>query len=549
MKKLLSLVLVTFMAMSMFVITAQAETCYPLASSYFEVVGDWDFDEATAADTLTIVEQTDDGTVSFANGGITFTEQEGGKFPSYTFAENQTANPTVSDWVYYEYTADFRGAKGIDGTRFYVQGISGTSYKNLAYIGINDKDISFAYVNGTDYKGYVIDAIDVPDMYTAERTKFGYLINLSEKRYIGIVNDVVACDITLADDINNRTLPMRGATYVQPSYAVPAEATYTLYDYKMCTVKKPYTYESKASLTSISPSGTAGTFTTDTTDGFKVTMTSEAGLPSFEIPKLLNTTGAVNTSAFCQKLVINTGGLGTNGYYLKYRSASSASNAGGLAGVTAYRDKIILHRAGYSDTYTYTIPASKIGQDIEVAAVFEKDLGNVYWYIDKEHQVTFALGGTRKGWGQMYGATTQVSALTDNTNAVAGDYFIVKEYSLYSSLDGSELLIPENNGALTANVSYNADSVATAGDTIQATVSLNQSGNNFWGSASTVIIASYAENGSLYDFEKVDAAKVQGGSSTTVTKTVDVTANGQVRVFLWDDMKTLVPVETFSPLQ
>lgn len=562
MKKLLSLVLVTFMAMSMFVITASADDgFYPVDAGTFQLIGDWDFEEATIAENLTIPEQTDGGTVTYANGGITFNEVEGGILPAVEFLSSKmTATPIASDYVYYEFTVDFREAAEFGDFRLTIYN---SQPRDTGFIGISSDTISF---RGRTSSGALLEVGAVDYVVTDEEslTKIGMLVNLSEKYYAGYINGEMVCEQTFTD-YTMRTGYLTGSVqFTNMNTPAGADNKITFYDYKFYkgvtpdpvypyTKVKSWDMAADATVTG----GTDGTYTTTTTDGLNIAMTADGAFPSVTLAAK-NPGGTFTTDMYYYEFVLNSGSLKTGAYTITFTGkAGSASKT--FYTVDVYKDQLFLKRGNSGWSTTVDIPAEIQGTDMKFGILIDQNDPNGgydnsgypkgYSYVYLNRELVAKCGNNDRS---KYHPFAQAITIADNATVTktAGEAIVIKSLDVYWCAETAviqESIIP-TEGAFSATASYNVDSIAAADGQVTATVTLTKEGNAGWYNKDVVFVASYAANGSLLEVVKADGF-VKGGQTTTITKTVKTEVGGQVRVFLWDDMKTLVPVETFSPLQ
>lgn len=560
MKKLLSLVLVTFMAMSMFVITASAEDGFnPADYSAFGVIGDWDFAKATAEENFTITSNGAE-TVTYVDGGVNIAVADGGTFPAITLENKETVSPTTSDWVYYELEVDLRNTVNNPQKlrwNFYGLRSSDNTDRTIGFLTFGDGRVAFNGMNATG-SAIPIKEVLVPEQLTDEKTKIGYLVNISKKRYIGTINGELVMDYTLNSSQTIRNAAPRGNVKTSSNNGKIKGDDYsiTIYDFKMSIpVDKYYTQKVNWNVMSSSDctvtGGTSGTYTTSTTDGFKVEMTAEAALPTIKLAGKLPS-NVTQYDSFYYEFVINTSGLSdTTSYQLVVYSSNSGTQKMGYMNIS--KSTISCYMGNNTAKKVYTIPEADAGKDITIGMWFDTNdptnsSGNksMYFYINRELFDSGTCSG-RTGYAPYSNRGITITDLDTATSKPVGEYFVIKSAKLYSMDDSYSKTVIPADGEFTASVNYNVDTVTDG--TATATVSLEKAGHESWNTDSAVVVASYAADGSLVDIEIVKSVVVKGGTSRTIEKTVKTEANGQVRVFLWDDMNTLVPVETFSPLQ
>ncbi len=558
MKKLLSLFVVAIMAMSMCVITASADGFYPVDGGTFSVIGDWDFEEATIAENLFIPDDGN-GTVTYADGGVTFTETAGGKLPGIQFLPSKvTSAPAIADYVYYEFTMDLREVSQYNAFRFNLINSQATR-KIAGYINLGPEYIGFYCVNKGG-SGKEIGTVDYTVAADESKTKIGMLVNLSQKYYAAYINGEMVCEKTFSDQ-EMRTGYMTGDAEFASLAELSGDYAITIYDYKFYKgsdkSELPYTKIAARDLSTTTVSGgTEGTYTFSNTDGINLTMTADAEMPEITLPGL--NLGKGDNDTYYYEFVVNSGNLSdTSGYVIALWSSDRT-----FFGIGVAKNTLTFARGNGADEKTYTIPADKIGKDIKIGLVIDQNdpdntsnKGRTYVYIDREYfwktgnndrntRHPFAQKIVVAAYAPQYDSTTK----NDNRNLLdttqtTGDQIVVKSLDIYHYAEGAEpVVIPAKpeEGAFSASAFYTANAGA-----VTANVTLTKAGNAGWYNKDTVIVASYAANGALIDFQKVDG-KVKGGATETISLTVNAQAGGKVRAFLWDDMNTLVPTATFD---
>ncbi len=546
MKKLLSLFVVAIMAMSMCVITASADDgFYPVDAGTFQVLGDWDFEEATIADNLTIPSDGN-GTVTYANGGVTFTEEAGGMLPGIQFLPSKVPSaPEISDYVYYEFTVDMREVSEYGKFRLNLMN-SVRDDKPAGYINVGPEYIAFYCVNGGG-SGKEVDTVNFTAAANESKTKIGMLVNLSEKYYAGYINGEMVCEKTFSDQ-TMRAGKMTGGAYLASMVEITEDYAITFYDYKfykgVSKSELPYAkvqswdFATDATVAG----GTDGAYTTTTTDGINVAMTADGAFPTITLAAK-NPGGTFTTDMYYYEFVLNSGSLKTDSAYTITFTGKVGSTAKTFYTIDVYKDKLFLKRGNGGWSTTKDIPANVQGTDMKLGLLIDQNdgsKGQTYVYLNRA-LLTQAGNNDRTS----YHPYAQAITISDNATVTktAGEAIVLKSLDTYYCAESATPVVTPaipTEGAFSATASYTANA-----GTVTANVTLTKAGNAGWYNKDTVIVASYTSEGALIDFQKVDG-KVKGGATETISLTVNAQAGGKVRAFLWDDMNTLVPTATFD---